>query len=243
MKRIILFAAALEVTYLALSFLLAQFYGQWSYEGELVRTGLRLIPIVFYGYCYQKYCYNENQKFNIQTLFAPQFVVAIVLLLLFAAAYTNADNEPVLWQLVFVISGIAAGLREELFYRGLVQSALQKKYNQNVALALASLLFTLSHVQYLYYGQFSGLLLICFAGIIFGSVFIYSGSIVFTASIHGLYDAVLSINLLPHRLGNELETPLLFLIVLIFLIIKNKKVFSYQSMKTGGGNPDNLSMG
>lgn len=244
MKKIILSAAILEISYLALSFALAQVYGQWSYEGELIRTGLRVIAILFYGYVYQKYFYNAKHSFKPKELLTPQFSAAILLFLFFGLAYTNAENEPLLWQVVFVISGITAGLREELFYRGIVQTALQKKYDYKIALLTTTLLFTLSHVQYIYYGQIRGLMLIAFAGIIFGSIFIYTNSIVFTAVIHGLYDAVLSTNLIPFRLSDEIVLPLLFLIMLVFLISINKKLYPNQhSDETDPSDQDNLSLG
>ena len=224
MKKIILFAATLEISYLALSFAIAQVYGQWSFLGEIIRTGLRVISLVFYGYVYRKYFYNPNHSFKAKELLTPQFIVAILLFLLFAVAYTNAENETVLWQIVFVISGVTAGLREELFYRGIVQNTLQRKYGYKVALPVATLVFTLSHIQYMYYGQAGGLMLITLAGIIFGSIFIYTGSIVFTAIIHGVYDALLSVSIVPFRLSNSVVLPVLFLIMLAFLIIINKKL-------------------
>ena len=244
MKRIILYAAAIEITYLTLSFMLGQVWGQWSYEGEIIRTGLRLIPIVCYGHFYQNFFYSANQSVKTKESLTPQFISALLLLILFAAAYTNAENETILWQIVFVISGFTAGFREELFYRGIIQNSLQKKYNFKIALSCATLIFALSHVQYIYHGQTNGLILITLAGIIFGSIFIYTGSIVFVATIHSLYDAVISINLMPIRLGNEIEIPLLFLITLMFLLIINKELYSPQSTDNADdSNQDNLSLG
>jgi membrane protease YdiL (CAAX protease family) len=141
MKRIILFAATLEICYLLLSFALAQFYGQWSIFGEVIRTGLRVISIVIYGYYYQQYLYKPGQAFSTKNLLTPPFLTALVLFLLFGFIYTNAENETLWWQFVFVISGIIAGLREELFYRGIVQHSLQLKYNHKTALSLAASLF------------------------------------------------------------------------------------------------------
>jgi membrane protease YdiL (CAAX protease family) len=244
MKRIILFAVILEISYLTLSFVLAQWFGQWSYTGEILRTGLRVISIGFYANFYQKYFYNPNYSFNSKDLLTPQFITAILLFLLFAVAYSNAQNESVLWQTVFVISGIAAGFREELFYRGIVQNALQRKHGYKIALPIATLIFTLSHVQYIYNGQTGGLLLITLAGIIFGCIFIYTGSMVFTAAIHGLYDALLSVDIVPFRLGNNVVLPILFLISIAFLIIINKD--SYGARRTNGiesSNEDKLRLG
>jgi membrane protease YdiL (CAAX protease family) len=244
MKKIILLAAILEISYLTLSFVIAQIYGQWSYEGEIIRTGLRGISITFYGYFYQKYFYKAGQPFKAKEILAPQFIAAILLFIVFAVVYTNAENESVLWQVVFVISGITAGLREELLYRGIVQKSLQIKYDYKIALLAATFLFTLSHVQYIFYGQTRGLILIACASIIFGCIFIYTGSIVFTAMIHGLYDAMLSINMVPFRLSNGVVLPILFLIMLLFLLLLNKKLYStQQSGNSDDSNQDNLSLG
>jgi membrane protease YdiL (CAAX protease family) len=238
MKKIILFAAILEITYLILSFVLAETYGQWSIDGEIIRTGLRVISIIFYGYFYQKYFCKPNHPFKTKELLTPQFIAAILLFVLFAVAYTNAENETALWQAIFIISGITAGLREELFYRGIVQDTLQRKYGYKIALLGATLLFTLSHVQYIYYGQAWGLMLIALAGTIFGSIFIYTGSIVFTAFIHGLYDAALSVNIVPFRLSNSVALPLLFLIMLAFLALISKKTNGTETSCIQSNNQD-----
>jgi membrane protease YdiL (CAAX protease family) len=245
MKRIILFAAVLEISYLLLSFALAQIYGQWSVTGEVIRTVLRVISIVIYGYYYQQSFYKSGQSFKAKAVLKPPFIAAILLLMFFAVVYTNAENETLWWQFVFVVSGITAGLREELFYRGIVQKSLQLKYNHKTALLLATLLFTLSHIQYIYYGQIKGLMLIAIAGVIFGSIFIYSGSIMFTAAIHGLYDALLSVNLSPFRLNNGSVLPILFLIMVAFLILISKKLVGAPQADNNldDSNPDNLGLG
>jgi membrane protease YdiL (CAAX protease family) len=245
MKRIILFAALLEVSYLLLSFTLAQVYGQWSIDGELIRTGLRIVSILFLSFCYKKHFSPSLQAKKFTESISPPFIASVLLLMLFAIVYTNAENETHWWQFVFVISGITAGFREELFYRGIVQQTLQRKYNYKIALAIATLLFTLSHIQYIYYGQLNGLLLIACAGVIFGSIFICTGSIVITAAIHGLYDALLSVNISPYKLSGEAALPILCLIMMAFLIIIGKKPIraAQANNNIDDSNPDNLSMG
>jgi membrane protease YdiL (CAAX protease family) len=245
MKKIILFAAILEIIYLSISFVLSEIYGQWSITGELIRTGIRIISILFLISCYQKYFSYSRQPIKNKALLAPPFIAANLLLMLFAVVYTNAENETLWWQFVFVISGITAGLREELFYRGIVQQSLQLKYGHKTALALASLLFTLSHIQYIYYGQITGLILVACAGIIFGSIYIYTGSIVFTAATHGLYDALLSINISPYKLNSGAALPLLCLITAMFLIVISKKLIKTPQPNTNidDSNPDSLGLG
>lgn len=242
-NKILVCCAVLEISYLALSFALAEIYGQWSFLGELSRTLLRVISIVFYSYFYQKYFLVEGQILNSKAILTPSFYATVFAFLMFAVFYTNAENETLWWQFVFVISGLAAGLREELFYRGIVQKTLQTKFDYKTALVIATLLFTLSHLQYIYHGQTYGLLLIAMAGVIFGSIFIYTGSVVVTAIVHGLYDALLSVNLTTVRISNGAAMPVLGLLMLAFLVLISKKLYSPQSVvNRGDTNSDNLSM-
>jgi membrane protease YdiL (CAAX protease family) len=245
MKRIILYAVTLEILYLSLSFLICQVFGQWSVTGEVIRTVFRIVSIAILGYFYQKYFYNENRSFQGKTLFTAEFNVAVVLLFLFAVIYTNSANESLWWQFVFVISGFAAGLREELFYRGIIQNSLQKIYDDKTGLSIATILFTLSHVQYIYYGQIQGLLFIAIAGVIFGAIFIYTGSVVIAATVHGLYDAFLSVNLSSIKLSNEAALPTLLLIMVVYMSLLNKKTYPVQSKSKGAHNknPDTWSLG
>jgi membrane protease YdiL (CAAX protease family) len=245
MKRIILFAALFEVSYLLLSFALAQVYGQWSIDGELIRTGLRIVSILLLSFCYQKHFSPSPQAKKLTKSITPAFIASVLLLMLFAIVYTNAENETPWWQVVFVISGITAGLREELFYRGIVQQSLQRQYDYKTALAIATLLFTLSHIQYIYYQQFNGLMLIACAGVIFGSIFIYTRSIILTAAIHGLYDALLSVNISPYQLNKGAALPILCLIMVAFLMVIGKKLIGVPEANDNidDSNPDNLSLG
>jgi len=198
-----------------------------------------IISIIFYGHYYQKYFYNGKGSFKPKEKLTPQFIAALLLFMLFAIVYTNAKNENLIWQRIFATSGVAIGFREELFYRGIVQNVLQMKFNYKMALLLATLIFVLAHVQYIYHGQSRELMLITFAGLIFGSIYIHTGSIVFTAIIHGLYDAVLSINMVSFRLSNGVALPIMFLIMVIFLIIISKKLYSpQQADKTKNDDTD-----
>lgn len=243
MRKMIALASLSEILYLTLSFIIAQVYGQWSITGELIRTSLRIISLFFFGYIYQNHFYSANQSVKPKGAFTAPFIAAIQLLLLFAASYTSAENETLLWQAVFVISGIAAGLREELFYRGILQKTLQTKYDYKIALFAATLIFTLSHIQYIARGQFGELMLIAFAGIIFGSIFIHTGSVAISALVHSSYDAILSVNMLPFRLSYNASMPILFLIMLLFLLITSKKLLSSKQADTSyGGDEDQFSM-
>lgn len=222
MNRPLLFASLSEVLYLSLSFVVVQIYGQWSINGELLRTLLKIVSLLYFGYCYKKYFYDARQPINIRKTFTLPFISAVQLLIVFALVYSSALNETVTWQIVFFFSGLIAGFREELFYRGIIQKTLQSRFDYKIALAIGTLVFTLAHLQYLYTGQFRAILLIFSAGLIFGSIFIHTGSVVSTALVHGLYDATLSLNVMPFRLTYQTALPVMLTIVMLFLLIINK---------------------
>jgi membrane protease YdiL (CAAX protease family) len=202
--------------YLTLSFAIANDFGQWSYEGELIRTAVRLAWVASYAYLYFAYFRNDLSSAEKKGAHESYLSFLIIVFLIFGLGYTNGTNESLVWQIVFAISGLVAGIREELLYRGIVQTIAQNKYGQIAGLWLASCLFTLSHVQYIFHGQFYSLLLIHCAGIIFGCIYFYTQNIIFTGTIHGLYDAFLSVDLLPYHFDNNFKLPLLLIIAFLF---------------------------
>ena len=243
MKKILLISVFLEIVYLIFSFVLAELFGQWSAIGEIIRMALRVVSITFFAYYYQSYFDDENKPFRAKKILTPHFIAALSLFFFFAIAYTNAAKATLFWQIIFGISGMTAGWREELFYRGIVQNTLQKKFSHQIALLIATLLFTLSHVQYIVYGHPRELLLIAFAGTIFGAIFIHTGSVVFTAIVHGLYDSILCLNLAPFRLDNAIATPILFFVMLAFLLIIVKRpAATQQKIRAGDGDQDHFSL-
>jgi membrane protease YdiL (CAAX protease family) len=225
MKKILLMniIIILELFYLGTSYQLAEIYGQWSFQGEIIRTGLRLIALLLLGWIYWKYFYGKVIAVPTQNINNRTFIISVALLLLFAVVYTNAENETVIWQLTFAISGIIAGFREEIIYRGMLQNYLQQKLHYRTALFLTTLVFTLSHIQYVIYQQNFALVMTAISSIIFGCIYYYSGRVLLTGLIHGSYDAMLSINISPIKLNHNAELPFLLLIMLFFLALANKK--------------------
>ena len=157
------------------------------------------------------------------------FLVAASFLLGFAIIDSNGINESAGWQLIFFISGIIAGFREELLYRGIIQKTLQNRCGYQKALLMTSFLFAISHIQYIYFDQINGLLLITCAGFIFGCVYIYSQSIIVTAVTHGLYDALLSVSFISYKLSANLELPLFVVITLLFINLIRKPLAGLQN--------------
>ncbi len=221
--KLLIITITFELLYLTASFWLAELFGQWSYQGEIIRGLLRLISIAVFSWIYCKHFCNIACATTLKSITTFPFIGLILLLLLFAVVYTNVENEPLAWKLVFAVSGLIAGFREEIIYRGILQNTLQQKYHFYTALFLTTAVFTLSHLQYIYYQQTFAILMIAIASIIFSCIFIYSGSILLTGFVHGLYDALLSINIVPIRVNNIAGFPILGLIMVLFLVLIRKK--------------------
>jgi membrane protease YdiL (CAAX protease family) len=226
----VIYFSIVEIGYLAFSFALAISYGQWSLEGELQRTLARVICLLIYGYGYFQFFYKKADKNADRTsLFSPTFLVATGLLFGFAIFDSNGVNENAEWQKLFFLSGLIAGFREELFFRGMIQNTLQNRLGYQKGLSWSVLLFALSHIQYIYYGQLHGLLMITCAGIMFGCVYIHSRSILVTGIVHGLYDALLSVDFISYKLDVKLELPLFFALSLLFIsLVKEPLTAGYK---------------
>ncbi len=234
MQKIYLISGLIELTYLSLSFYLAELFGQWSYQGEIFRAFLRIFSIAIIYYFYRKYYYAKSIDIKLNKINKPFFLVSVFLLLLLAIFFTNAEGESTAWQSVFFVSGILAGLREELVYRGILQNTLQTKLNHRTALFISCVVFTLSHVQNIFYLQGFALLLISLAGIIFGSIYIYTGSVLIAGAIHGFYDAFLSVKLISVKLTDIQGLIALSSISLLFLLLIRVQL----SNKQLSGNTD-----
>lgn len=221
-NHIVAFACGIELAYIALSFYLDGFFGQWTIMGERYKTGARLALVVLYVLIYRRYFQSRQRPLNVYN--QAGLKAGLSMLLLIALGYTNARGETSAWQSTFALSGLAAGIREELFYRGMIQNVLANRLNHLKAIVLTTLIFSLAHVQYLVQGHYQGLAFIALAGLIFANIFSMSGSVTLAACVHGVYDGLLSIEIAPFRLDNNLAFFLLLSLTCYFFYL-NKNLF------------------
>lgn len=86
------------------------------------------------------------------------------------------------WPVIILIS-IAAGIGEELLFRGAVQNWFQEMFGWPVALIAASLLFGLCHAV-----TFSYFLVSAGIGLLLGALFLLTSNLAVVISVHALYD-------------------------------------------------------
>ena len=88
------------------------------------------------------------------------------------------------------------GLVEELIFRSILQTRLEKALNVREALIITSLLFGLMHSGY---GTFYEIFYTGFVGFIIGVAFYKTKSLPFVAALHGFANVFL-FGILPHYL-------------------------------------------
>jgi len=78
---------------------------------------------------------------------------------------------------------LAAGVGEELLFRGVIQAALGDWLGTLPGLVLASILFGLAHCISLAY-----FLIACLMGLFMGALYLWSGNLLLPILVHALYD-------------------------------------------------------
>ena len=82
-----------------------------------------------------------------------------------------------------IMLGAAAGIGEEMLFRGVMQGELSLRFGDNIALLLSSIVFGLGHAVTPFYA-----LLATLASLFFGSLYISSHNLAVPIVCHGLYD-------------------------------------------------------
>lgn len=90
--------------------------------------------------------------------------------------------------------GLATGVAEEVLFRGVIMTALEKRWNRGVAIVVPSVLFALSHLIGTRLDLLSALQLLAagtLVGVLFSLVAYVSGSLWNSVLLHGVWNAVL----------------------------------------------------
>jgi membrane protease YdiL (CAAX protease family) len=131
----------------------------------------------------------------------PYLALQIFILVLFFSE--NLGNPEVSWKPWYLIvygvfSVVGIGIREECIYRATLQNIVAKKYANSVkgiwiSTIISAAIFGLSHVTNLFYGVeplavLAQVLSATMVGILFGAIYLRSGSIWAVILIHTLVD-------------------------------------------------------
>jgi len=91
--------------------------------------------------------------------------------------------------IVFALTSIAVGLREELLYRAVVINFLQPRVGAGAAIVLSTIVFLIYHYGALPLKLLPAIEVICMS-LLLGLVYVYSGSLLFVVALHSLYDGI-----------------------------------------------------
>jgi membrane protease YdiL (CAAX protease family) len=97
--------------------------------------------------------------------------------------------------LVALVATFTAPIVEEVIYRGLIYSAVQKTLGVPVAFVTATLLFSIVHVPQ-YYPSYSTIFLLCLLSVVLTTIRVWSGNLLPCIILHTLFNGLQSVLLI-----------------------------------------------
>ncbi len=162
-------------------------YLPWtSVEAELIRTALRIVTALIYWWLLKPLILSRAA--NLPTFKRPAALLALLLFLSIPVLVGNYQL-PSDAAILFAITSLPVGIKEEFLFRGIVQNLLAKRYGALKAILITSLIFTLWHVG-VWNPTVWTFSQIFFAGVILGLIYVGSGSILTVIALHTVYDAI-----------------------------------------------------
>jgi membrane protease YdiL (CAAX protease family) len=90
---------------------------------------------------------------------------------------------------VFALTSVIVGLREELLYRAVLINLLQPRVGLHGAICLSTVVFLLYHYGALPLAALPAIEVVCMS-LLLGIIYAYSGSLLFVIALHSLYDGI-----------------------------------------------------
>ncbi len=136
-------------------------------------------------------------KWLVVAILLPILVSAFYLLFLdgsFELNEINMNAKLTLLSAGIFFTGFGAGIVEEMVFRGMIMSVLEKRYNKKIAIIIPSLLFGLVHIIGMDFSLLSCVLVIVagtMVGIMFSLIASYTNSIWNSAIVHAMWNIVI----------------------------------------------------
>jgi len=116
----------------------------------------------------------------------------IVTLMMVPLLFYGGYPENSFYRVVFALTSVVVAVREEVFYRGVIQSLLAKRFGFAVALVASNIIFVLYH-----YGaqplHLVGITEIFAIGCVLGLIYRATGTLLAPIALHAAYDAMWSL--------------------------------------------------
>ena len=207
--KILLYAVVAELIYIISVRILGAYYTGGLIEKEIYWTLLRLGSLVFLWRLLRNFPAPPKPK-------ASPLTTGLIACLALATPFLCGDlNEPINVAHVFAATSIVVGFREEFFYRGILQNFLRTRFLLPLTLLISNLLFLFYHYGVQPFTPTS-ILMMFFAGIVFGLAYELTGSLVLVALLHGAYDIAWAYSpYLAHPVSDYIGALVLFFTALI----------------------------
>ena|SRR5882672_8749092 len=189
LTRRLLLVAVIELAYMAGTRAAIHYFSSNSLEAEAIRTALRLGSAAAYWWLFKPLILSRTP--DLAALRSPYLALAL-LVFLCVPVLTGADKMGRL-AIVFAITAIPVGIKEEILFRGIVQNLLVERLGAAKAIVLTSAVFTVWHIGVWAFDPFVYTQMFL-AGLLLGAVYLRSGSLLLVIAIHALFDALYSLS-------------------------------------------------
>ena len=143
-KSIWLTIVIVEITFVVLTRVILSRYWTFSIEAELIRTLLRLVAVLIYWQLLRDQI--QSQHIVRSKLLQPALLLALVLFMSVPLLVGDLSYMSPATRVIYAVTSIAVGLKEEITFRALMQRMLAKRLGNLAAILLATALFTAYHI-------------------------------------------------------------------------------------------------
>lgn len=157
-------------------------------ELELVISALRLVTAAAYWLLFRDLILSRPTRGN--SLRSPLVLTGAAAVLAIPFLFRGwSPGGGLGTALVFALTSIVVGLREELLYRAVLINLLQPRVGLPGAVVLSTVLFLVYHYGALPVAALPITEVICMS-LLLGIVYTHSGSLAFVIALHSLYDGI-----------------------------------------------------
>jgi membrane protease YdiL (CAAX protease family) len=187
MRRRIVAAVIIEVGYAVLTRAwLPQHVS--GVELELAISAFRLATAGVYWLLFQDVISSRAKRTHL--LRSPVVLTGVAVVLAIPIIFRGWDPGGGLGTaVVFALTSIIVGFREELLYRGILINLLQPRVGVLGAVVLSTVVFLVYHYGALPIAVLPAIEVTCLS-LLLGLVYVYSGSLAFVVVLHSLYDGI-----------------------------------------------------
>jgi len=152
-------------------------------KSELWITVLRILSILICYVIFRKTINNVSNKNALD----KNILIPTALWLSIPFFVKGNDLGGLMTKMVFFVTSISVGVKEELIYRGILQNILKRKYGFYISIIFSNILFTAMHMGYQNM-TVTNILNIFLSGVFLGVVYNKTSNLIFCIAIHSVFD-------------------------------------------------------